>query len=81
MILPILIYIAQTWATTQNRKKITNNSKFYVKKFVSNKIKNQIKIQETFLKTKIKKIWVIIKQLEWEHTGYVIRESYVKLRK
>jgi len=81
-VIPVLTYGVQTWAATckQNRK-IQKTQNAMLRNIQDVRLKDRVKNEEIFKKTKAKKVGVATRKLKYNYAGYIVRHAKYKWNK
>ena len=81
-VIPVLTYGAQTWAATSKQtQKIQKTQNAMLRSILGLRLKDRVRIEEIFNKSKAKKVGVVTRKLKYKYAGHIVRDTKYKWNK
>ena len=78
-VIPVLLYGAQTWATTKKQiLKLQKTQNAMLRSILQVKLVDKVKTMDIFAKTGAKRVGVVAKKLKYKFAGHMIRDQTTK---
>ena len=79
LIIPVLTYRAQTWATTQEQaRKLQTTQNAMLRSIMGIKLSDKTHLQDIYRKTKVRLVGKVAKLLKFRYAGHTMRDTKLK---